>query len=105
MTDLQKLIDEVSKSTSSLYPNERTSLALSNHLQKEAVELIQAIKSGVENDIYEELADCLILILNIATKYEIDANKLTKNVKDKLENCKKRKFGDPDENGIIEHIK
>ncbi len=105
MTDLQSLIDEIRKSTDSLYTTERTALALSHHLKKESEELIKAIESGIDKDIHEELADCLILILNIATKNRIEATELNKDVKNKLAICNNRTLGKPNADGVIEHSK
>jgi NTP pyrophosphatase (non-canonical NTP hydrolase) len=72
------------------------------HLIKEIDELRAAL---IENDIDSitgEIADCCFLLFGIASLYEIDVQKA---MEKKLVINKNRKWGKPDKNGVVEHIK
>ena len=51
-----------------------------------------------------ELADCLTLLLDVAAHEFIDVDELLAASEEKMEINKKRKWGEPDENGVVEHI-
>lgn len=67
------------------------------HLTKEVKEL----KQGCLSDIPEESVDCFLLLLHIAHIYGFD---LLAAAKDKMEINRKRKWGEPDKDGVIEHV-
>ena len=69
------------------------------HLIKEVDELYRS-----PYDI-EEYADCFILILDAARKAGYDVSDITSAMWDKLEVNRQRKWGKPDENGVVEHIR
>ena len=52
-----------------------------------------------------EIADCFMLLLDSAHHVGITHNEILQATKEKLEINKKRKWGNPDENGVVEHIK
>ncbi|MFV0402439.1 MAG: dATP/dGTP pyrophosphohydrolase domain-containing protein [Bacteroides graminisolvens] len=84
------------------------SLAISKHLQREAKELTVALEkygeSGCYAPVMEELADVLILLLDVATHTGNDVDALLTAANNKLQINKKRKWGEPDTEGVIEHI-
>ncbi|MDD5551394.1 MAG: DUF550 domain-containing protein [Candidatus Omnitrophica bacterium] len=82
-------------------------LSKMSHLAKEIIELNKALLYDTEmihkeELIAGELADCQHLLFGIASKCGIYLYRATK---DKFEINKKRKWGKPDENGVVEHIK
>ena len=71
------------------------------HLVREILELEMVLGGSVEQA-SEELADCQHLLFGIASKLGINLMDATAK---KFEVNKKRKWGQPDENGVVEHIK
>ncbi len=65
------------------------------HLRREVTELQNSHRP-------EESADCLILLLHHAHRVGYD---LLEEAKKKFEIIKKRKWGEPDKEGVVEHIK
>lgn len=98
-----------------------TAISKVYHLEKEVQELKEALKNfhraefddrvfmGEFNRICEnvriELADCIILLYGAAGSFEMDYNDICKSIQRKFEEVKTRKWGEPDENGVVEHIK
>jgi len=79
------------------FPN-ATPETIQRHLKKEVQELWDAPKAERP----EEIADCIMLLLHLAHKDGISARDA---LRDKFEVCKKRKWGKPDEHGVVEHIR
>lgn len=80
----------------------RNGLSMAYHLKKEVDEVIQDIETFVDPG--KELADCLMLVLDCASHSGISVRDLLKLTDEKLEINKNRKWGTPDENGVVEHI-
>lgn len=68
------------------------------HLKKEILEL--------EKEPYdrEEFADCMLLLMDAYRRAGGNIEDLFIATREKLEICKKRKWGKPDENGVVEHV-
>lgn len=66
------------------------------HLQKEVEELIKT------PDSWEEVADIVFLIAGIADELGLDINEI---VQRKLTINRERVWSEPDENGVVEHIR
>ena len=58
----------------------------------------------LQHNVIEEMADCFIILMEAYALYPITMPAVIKAVKAKMEINKKRKWGKPDENGVIEHI-
>lgn len=119
---LQALMNEVSEWSDEQFNkgvfNHERSLPIAHHLKKESEELIEALSSffisteKVENkelnsrleNVGEELSDVFMLILDCATHMGYDADDIVTATFNKLEINKKRKWGKPDENGVVEHV-
>ena len=69
-----------------------------HHLKKEVQELLDT--DGDEM----EFADCMMLLLDAAKVKGICGSKVLALTEQKLEINKKRTWGKPDENGVVEHI-
>lgn len=116
MKKLQDLMNEISKWSDMTFDNGNFSrnraLPISYHLQKESVELTKSISTCQKIDcfdtrisVHEELADVFMLLLDTATHFGINADELMTITHNKLEVNKKRKWGHPDENGVVEHVR
>lgn len=71
------------------------------HIEKEAVELMDAVRDRDINKIRKEIADIFILGIHAAHGEGID---LYDAIAEKFEIVKKRKWQAPDEDGVIQHV-
>lgn len=78
------------------FPNS-TPATILRHFKDEAKELLDA--TDAETD--QEIADCIMLLLHLAHKRGISARDA---IRDKFEICKRRKWGPPDEHGVVRHV-
>ena len=91
-----------------------------HHLKEEVGELIEAVGNsnegrrrgvsiqklaGLAVEERLEFADCFILLLNAASKRGMTAESLMDAARHKQQINFKRKWGEPDENGVVNHIK
>jgi NTP pyrophosphatase (non-canonical NTP hydrolase) len=121
MKKLQKLMDDIREWSDGTFGEAQRTIPILHHLKKEVPEAIEAVrqKEKVEHDasvgvgeFYRksnkaalEFADCFMLILDAASHFGLSASDLLQVTKIKLEINKDRKWGKPDENGVVEHIK
>lgn len=78
------------------FPNSTPKTILA-HFKDEAKELLDA--SDAETD--QEIADCIMLLLHLAHKRGVSARDA---IREKFEVCKKRKWGPPDDRGVVRHV-
>jgi hypothetical protein len=105
LNNLQKLMDDVLEWSQSTFKTQ-SSYSKLKHLEKENSELQNAIFHEHGNaEISEEFADCFMLLIAAAKMEGFSAMDLINCSNAKLEINKTRKWGDPDENGVCEHIK
>ena len=109
MNELQTLINEIGQWSESTFSHQN-SISKLHHLQKEVAELINAIGQAPsepdKNDtVHLEFADCFILLLDAARKEGLSAKDILTAIVEKMEINKARKWGKPDENGVMEHIR
>jgi NTP pyrophosphatase (non-canonical NTP hydrolase) len=107
--ELQILMDDISEWSDKQFGEYQRNPAIAYHLLKETRELIEAFERGVvtqeETDkLKMEFADCFMLILDSATHAFLTADDLLNAASEKLEINKKREWGKPDINGVVEHI-
>lgn len=88
------------------------SIAISHHLQKESRELTEAtvncLRDPTEENfcrLTEEIADCQLLLLDIAAHMGFGVDIIISACRSKHEINKSRKWGKPDANGVVEHIR
>lgn len=120
MKELQNLMNEIAEWSDATFGYGQRNPAILHHLIKEVPELIEAIEkyqkgnnlktpykeaNELLKDVWEEYADCFMLLIDSANHFGLSAERLLYNTKKKLEVNKKRKWGKPDENGVVEHIK
>jgi hypothetical protein len=120
---IQNLQDDIKKWSDGTFGMHRTANPMAYHLKKEITELITALddlyrgtysnsstQDGIDllatkyRRIRFELADCLMLLIDCASHTQINMDSLISAVEEKLEINKNRKWGTPDENGVIRHI-
>lgn len=109
MEKLQILLDDILNWQKHTFPD---SYAISklHHLSQEVPELIEELEyfengGGSINRIRMEFADCFLLLMGSATIAGFSAEDIETMIREKLEINKKRKWGIPDENGVVLHIK
>lgn len=94
----QLLQNHIAEWSDMQFGNNRNPDCMISHLKKEVEELSLKPYSS------EEYADCLMLLLDAARVANIDTEQLWEATVKKLEINKKRKWGKPDEDGVVEHI-
>jgi hypothetical protein len=106
---------EVSDWQEKTFPN-ATSRSAYCHLIEEIVELgitlglsfpeiagvVMKSKDAKAGDVGKELADCQMLIFCVSST---EGKNLYEQTVEKFEVCKTRIWGEPDENGVVKHIK
>jgi len=106
MNKLQELMDDIREwSVATFGASQQTTIPILFHLKKEVDELILEAQYGISEEDYEEFADCFMLLLDASKGVGLSADRLIEETYKKLEKNKKRKWGTPDENGVIEHIR
>jgi len=124
MSDLQKLMTEVDEWQIKTFGHDkfsynRTIVAMMNHLEEEVGELKELVdmfwvnpnkhepknyKELGSEEIREEFADCFMLLIGAAAKYGLTAEELLSDTYKKLAKNKKRKWGKPQVNGVVNHV-
>jgi len=98
-TRIQKLQNEIAEWSDATFGEGRQATRPLRHLAKEVQEAI------AHPEDHEEYADCLILLLDAYRMTGGGADQLLETAFEKLEINKKREWGTPDENGVVEHIR
>lgn len=93
----QNMQDDIAAFTDSVF-GASTVRAKLHHLAEEVQELME------DPDDQHEWADCVILLIDSAKKAGLDMDDLYKAVENKMKINKNRKWGEPDENGVVRHI-
>jgi hypothetical protein len=81
------------------FPNSRDYSKMM-HLKKEVKELEEAVFFGKRADMIEEAADVAIILIHL-----IGTGDLKQAIRRKFKVLKKRKWGLPDADGVVEHIR
>lgn len=114
MNKLQKeILDWSNKTFNKGMFTRKRAIPISHHLQKESKELTEGLKeyfSQVQTPqsldrVAEELADVFILAMETASHLGMSMDDVELACRRKFEICKDREWGEPDANGVVEHIK
>jgi NTP pyrophosphatase (non-canonical NTP hydrolase) len=126
MQELQNIMNSIAEWSDATFGDKQRNPALLHHLKKEVSELIEAIEkyelhkkvnykkhhsfkttaqNKLEENVFEEYADCMMLLLDSAHHFGISSFDLARFIHKKLEINKARIWGKPDENGVVEHIR
>jgi len=104
--DLNELKNKAARISDETFGIERPSKGPMLKLIEEIHEVLEAINKG-ENP-QEEFADCFLLLIDSYRKFYgngCDMQALIDASSRKLDVVAKRKWGEPDENGVFKHIK
>ncbi len=85
-----------------------TTLSKLAHLKEEVKELEEAIKQSnvTDNDeATKEFADCFILLYGAASSFGMSWKDIGEAIDAKMEINKARKWGKPESNGVVHHVK
>lgn len=74
------------------------------HLSEEIVELYADIGSN-NPDVRLEFADCFLLLFGCAAVCGMSYDDIVKAIDEKMVINKARKWGEPDEHGVVKHLK
>ncbi len=83
---------------------ESTPLSKLSHMAQELVELATALKENDADAIKKEFAYCFILLFGAADSYGMAYGDICQAIDEKMQINLKRKWGTPDENGVVNHI-
>ena len=103
MDDLKSFLNDVYKWQDETFKT-ATSLSKLYHLKKEINELIEAVEKDERLAFASEYADCFLLLFGAARKDGLESEDILKVMILKQEINKRRKWGEADENGVVEHI-
>jgi len=108
--ELQKLMDDIREWSDATFGEGQRTVPILHHLKKEVDELIEEVMADLELESdsgtsLTEFADTFMLLFDAANHHGFTAANILNAVRGKLEINKKRKWGRPDENGVVEHIK
>jgi hypothetical protein len=105
MNELQLIMNDIAEWSAKIFKHE-TSIQKLNHLTKEVDELKTAIfHEHGKYDINMEFADCFILLLGAASLQGLTAYNIINIIECKMAINKNRIWGEPDGNGVVEHVK
>lgn len=100
--------ETITKWQKEVFPD-ATALSKIAHLKKELPELEEAINKSYSDlqpmDVLLEFADCFFLLFGSAAAYGMEYEDIVSAIEQKFEINKARKWGKPDENGVVEHIR
>lgn len=103
MTEIQ--FNEITEWQKQTFPD-ATALSKIAHLKKELPELEEALKEGWEKTArFMEFADCFFLLFGAAAAAGMSYADIVEAIDQKYSINKSRKWGKPDENGVVEHIR
>jgi len=94
----QKMQDDIGAFTEKTF-GKGTVKGKITHLAEELEEVLAA------PDDRHEWADCMILLLGAARCAGLDMNDLYQAMQEKMDINRKRKWGPPDEDGIVRHVR
>lgn len=111
----KQLFREITHWQSKTFPDANTASKLA-HLDDEVTELREAVEklklcrdsAEVElqlKDIESKFADCFLLLYGAAAKWGLSMKHIETIIKQKFEVNKNRTWGEPDERGVVNHIK
>jgi len=100
---LQKLFIELTTWQKETF-GQATALSKVHHLEEEVRELKDDLEHN--NFLHKrlEFADCFLLLFGAANSDGMTYEDICNCIREKLEICKKRSWGKPDENGVVKHL-
>lgn len=99
----RELFKEINQWQNKTFPA-ATALSKAKHLRKEIDELIVELESQ-SHDKGTEYADCFILLFGSAFSDGMSYDQILFIIEEKFSIIKQRKWGEPDADGVVQHIK
>jgi|SRR5579871_2527215 len=101
----EELFNEVTKWQKETFPT-ATALSRVHHLKEEILELIKEldIPHPSYSQLQQEYADCFLLLFGSASASGMNYSDICCAIEMKMKINKSRRWGKPDENGVIKHI-
>lgn len=96
-SDINDLQHELKCWTEKQFPN-RDTASICAHLRKETYEVLEAPKDVME------YADCMMLLLDAASYNGVRSSDIVRACYEKLAINKDRKWGEPNDQGFVEHV-
>jgi NTP pyrophosphatase (non-canonical NTP hydrolase) len=116
MKTILKLQEDIKEWSNQTFGDEHRRLPISKHLKEEVDEIIQITQHAdthgyntiseyaqAESALKMQVADCLILIMDLLSKYGYTMEEAFLAVKEKMRVNKNRVWEGPDENGLYHH--
>lgn len=108
---MKELFDDIVKFQKETFPDSNA-YSKAKHLEKEVAELLEDLTRDYGEDpkadseaTKMEYADCFILLFGSANAYGISYDDLEVIISQKMDINKKRKWGKPDKDGVVLHLK
>jgi predicted RNA-binding Zn-ribbon protein involved in translation (DUF1610 family) len=98
----EKMFVEITEWQDKTFAKE-SALSCAKHLRKEIDELIHEIEN--DGDVPYEITDVLLLAFGTAHKMGMSYETICRIINGKMEINRSRKWGEPNEEGFVEHIK
>jgi NTP pyrophosphatase (non-canonical NTP hydrolase) len=101
MKTMGELLKEITGWQDKIF-TQATSISAATHLKRELTELVVDLINHDYENARLEMADCFILIAGVAHLSGVD---LEAAVEEKMEINRKRTWGKPDKDGVVEHMR
>lgn len=100
------MFEEITKWQRATFPK-TTPYSAAKHLQEEVEELVNDITTlkSIPEKTKAEYADCFLLLFCSADHYGLSYEDICQLIKDKMKINKARKWGEPNQDGYVKHIK
>lgn len=84
-----------------------TAISKLHHLREELGELHMELVNPNQcpEDVEPEYADCFLLLIGSAAEYGMNLDDINRIISEKMDVNESRTWGEPDENGVVRHIK
>ena len=110
MNELQQLVDEIGQWSDETFGKVSNGYSKVKHLEKEVTELATEVWFSTDNspnniELRHEFADCFMLLFDAAKKCNFTVDDVMNAMREKLEINRSRKWGEPNEHGVVEHIR
>lgn len=102
---MKEILDDIWDFQITTFPDSKA-LSKAHHLKKEVGELIDDLEGNREPEsVLMEYADCFILLFGSVMAYGLNLEDIKSIIQKKMAINRTRKWGKPDENGVVLHEK
>lgn len=103
---IKEQFEEITDWQHKTFPN-ATAMSKLAHLAEELQELYNELAKDDDNEprVADEFADCFLLLYGCASAWGMDYEEICASISRKMKINKVRKWGKPDEQGVVRHLK